>query len=129
LRKKLLSFEKPVANVESNPRRFGELRITAENLRQADARREEEAKRRKHIEEMEELSKREAQTWQEIEKLLQSGYTASNYHECAALLSNLQELSEFEGESESFNMRLKGLAEKYKGRPALIGRWKRKGLL
>jgi len=129
LRKKLLSFEKPTPRMESNPRTFGELLTTAEKLREADSRRQAEAKRKKHVVEMQELAKREVQTWQEIDNLLQSGYTAKNYDDATALLSKLQELAEFQGKQIHFNTRLQALAEKYKGRSALIGRWRKKGWL
>jgi len=78
---------------------------------------------------MQELAKHEAQTWQEIENLLQSGYAAKNYEDVTALLSKLQELSEFQGKQIDFDNRLQALAEKYKGRTALVGRWKKKGWL
>jgi hypothetical protein len=127
--KKLLSFEKSAPGVESNPRTFGELLNTAEKLRQAESRRQAEENRKKHVAEMQELAKHEEQTWQEIENLLQSGYTAKNYEDATALLSKLQELSEFQGKQINFNNRLQALAEKYKGRTALIGRWKKRGWL
>ena len=126
LRKKLLSFEKAAPRVETKPRTFGELLTTAEKLHQAESRRQAESKRKKHIAEMQELAKREAHTWQEIENLLQSGYTARNYDDATGLLSKLQELSEFQGKQIDFNNRFQALAEKYKGRTALIGRWKKK---
>jgi len=129
LRKKLLSFEKPAPIAEANPRTFGELLNTAEGLRQAEFLQQAEENRKKHIAEMQELAKREAQTWQEIENLLQSGYTARNYEDATALLSKLQQLSEFQGKQINFSGRLQALAEKYEGRTALIGRWKRKGWL
>ncbi|HEX9386299.1 MAG TPA: hypothetical protein VF918_08265 [Anaerolineales bacterium] len=129
LRKKLLSFEKSMPRVETNLRTFGELLETAEKLRQAESRRQAEEKRKKHIAEMQELAKREAQTWQEIENLLQSGYTARNYDDATALLSKLQQLSEFQGTQIDFHSRLQALAERYKGRSALIERWKKKGWL
>jgi hypothetical protein len=129
LRKKLLSFEKPRRIPEINPRTFGELLNTAEKLRQAESRRQAEAKRKKHVAEMQELAKREAQTWREIENLLQTGYTAKNYDDATTLLSKLQELSEFQGNQIDFDNHLQALAEKYKGRSALIGRWRKKGWL
>lgn len=126
LRKKLLSFEKPAHRLESNPRAFGELLKTAEKLREAESRRQAEEKRKKHIAEMQELAKREAQTWKEIEDLLQSGYTARNYDDATALLSKLQQLSEFLGTQANFMIHVRDLSERYKKRTALIERWKKK---
>jgi hypothetical protein len=127
LRQKLLSFEKPVSRVETNPRTFGGMLETAEKLRQAEARRQAEEKRKKHIAEMQELAKRETQTWQEVENLLQSGYTARIYDDATALLNKLQQLSEFQGTQANFKIRMRDLSERYKKRTALIERWKKKG--
>jgi hypothetical protein len=127
LRKKLLSFGKSTPRVETNPRTFGELLKNAEELRQAESRRKAEEKRKKHIAEMQQLAKREAQTWQEIENLLESGYTARNYDDATALLSKLQQLSEFQGTQANFITRVREWGERYKKRPALIERLKKKG--
>jgi len=127
LRKKLLSFEKSLPRVETTPRTFGELLETAEKLRQAESRRQAAENRKKHIAEMQELAKREAQTWQEIENLVQSGYTASNYEYATTLLSKLQQLSEFLGTQANFITRVRELGERYKKRTALIDRLKKKG--
>lgn len=127
LRKKLLSFEKSLPRVETNPRTFSELLKTAEKLGQAEARRQAEEIRKKHIAEMQELAKREAQTWQEIENLLQIGSTARNYDNATALLSQLQQLSEFQGTQANFMVRVRDLSEPYKKRTALIERMKKKG--
>jgi hypothetical protein len=76
---------------------------------------------------MQELAKREAQTWQETENLLQIGSTARNYDDATALLSKLQQLSEFQGTQTNFKTRVRELGERYKKRTALIERWKKKG--
>jgi hypothetical protein len=127
LRKKLLSFGKSAPRVETNPRTFGELLSTAEKLRQAESRRQAEEKRKRHIAEMQELAKREAQTWQEIENLVQIGSTARNYDDATALLSKLQQLSEFQGTQANFIIRVRELGERYKKRTSLIERLKKKG--
>ena len=127
LRKRLLSFEKSLLKMDANPRTFGELLKTAEKLRQAESRRQAEARRKRHIAEMQELAKRETQTWQEVENLLQSGYTVRNYDDATALLSKLQQLSEFQGTRTNFETCVRELSERYKKRIALIERWKRKG--
>jgi hypothetical protein len=127
LRKKLLSFEKPQTTPQTNPRTFGELLKIAEKLRKSEAKRQAEEKRKKHIAEMQELAKREAQTWQDVEKALESGYTASNYEHATNLLDKLQQLADFQGTQNNFDAGVKLLVEKYKARTALMGRWKRKG--
>ena len=75
---------------------------------------------------MQELAKHEAQTWQEVENILQSGYTATNYDNATALLSKLEQLSEFQGTEANFERRIQDLGERYKKRLALIARWKKK---
>ena len=127
LRKKLLSFGSSAPRPETAARTFGELLHTAEKLSQAEFRRQAEAGRKKHIAEMQELAKHEARTWQEIENLLQTGTTARNYEDATALLSRLQELSEFQGTQAGFMIRVRELGERYRKRPALIERWKKKG--
>jgi hypothetical protein len=127
LRKKLLSFEEVVPRVETHPRTSGELLETGETLRKAESRRQAAAKRKKHIAEMQELAKREAQTWQQVEDLLQSGYTARNYEDATGLLSKLEQLSAFQGTQANFNARVRDLGGRYKKRAALIERWKKKG--
>ncbi len=127
LRKRIFSFEKSLPRVETIPRTFGELLETAEKLRQAESRRDAAENRKKHIAEMQELAKREAQTWQEIEDLLEGRHTASNYEYATTLLSNLQQLSEFLGTQANFMIRVRELGERYKKRTALIERLKRKG--
>ena len=127
LRKRLLSFEKPQTGPQTKPRTFGELLKIAENLRNAAAKRQAEEKRKKHIAEMQELAKRESQTWQEVEQTLASGYTASNYDRATNLLDKLQQLADFQGTQNNFDVRVKLLVEKYKTRTTLIGRWKGKG--
>jgi hypothetical protein len=127
LRKRLLSFEKAKPDTQSAPRTFGELLKTAEKLRQVEAKRQAEEKRRKHIAEMQELAKREANTWQNVDHIIQSGYLASNYDDATTLLDKLHQLAEFQSSQTGFMVRLRVLAEKYKGRSALIARWKKKG--
>jgi hypothetical protein len=127
LRKKLSSFEKPKPSIQNNPRTFGDLLRTAEKIRQAEFNRQAEERRNKHIAEMQELAKREAQTWKDVENTLKGGYTASNYDYATTLLDKLQQLAEFQGTQSNFDVRLRALVEEYKGCSALIGRWKKKG--
>ncbi|MEW6239597.1 MAG: hypothetical protein AB1564_02170 [Chloroflexota bacterium] len=127
LRKKLLSFEKSQTTSQASPRTFDELIHVAERLRKAEAKRLAEEKHKKHIAEMQELAKHEAQTWQEVEQTLANGYTASNYDHATSLLDKLQQLADFQGKQNNFDAGVKLLVAKYKARTALMGRWKRKG--
>ena len=127
LRKRLLSFKHSKPDVRTERRTFGELLDTAEKIRQAETRRQAEARQRKHIAEMQELAKQEAQTWQEVEHLIQSGYTAQNYDSATVLLSKLHQLAEFQEKQAGFDTKLGTLVKKYKSRSALMRRWKRIG--
>jgi uncharacterized caspase-like protein len=55
-----------------------------------------EAARKKHIAEMKALAAREAQVWQQVERILDTGRKiASVYDEATALLEKLYQLAEF----------------------------------
>jgi hypothetical protein len=127
LRKRLLSFEKPKTALQTGSRSYGQLLKTAEKLSKTEFERQEVERRQKHAAEMQELAKRDTQTWLEAERTLASGYTAHNYDYATTLLDKLRQLAEFQGTQPGFNIRLRALAEKYKGRGALIDRWKKKG--
>ena len=99
---------------------------TAGDLEAAESRRQAEEGRKKHIAEMRNLAKRETQTWQEVETLLQ-GYTAKAYDEATALLDKLQQLAEFQETQIPFRQQIHSLAERFKGRTSLIARLKAKG--
>ncbi len=116
-----------MASPQTGSRTYGELLETAEKLSKAEFERQEAQRRQKHIAEMQELAKREAQTWQEVETTLASGYTPIKYDYATTLLSKLQQLAEFQGTQSGFNVRLRPLVKKYKGRGALMDRWKQKG--
>lgn len=127
LRKRLLSFEKSAAALQTGARSYGQLLKIAEKLRKAEFKRQLAERRQKHTAEMQELAKRETQTWLEVEKTLASGYTAHNYDYATTLLDKLRQLAQFQGTLSGFNIRLRALVEKYKARGALIDRWKKKG--
>ena len=127
LRKRLLSFEKPTTGPQTGSRSYGQLIKAAEKLSKAEFERQEAERRQKHIAEMQELAKHETETWLEAEKTLAGGSIARNYDYATSLLDKLRQLAQFQGTQPSFNMRLRALAEKYKGRGALIERWKQKG--
>ncbi len=126
LRKKLLAFEKVEPVSKKQPRTFNELLKAAENLEATENRRQTEERHKQHITEMKNLAKREAQTWQEVEKLL-LGYTAKAYDEATVLLVKLQQLSEFQETQVPFQQHVHSLAERFKSRSTLIARWKAKG--
>ena len=130
LRKRLGMFlpqERPAA---ANPRSFQELLERAEQLEKAEQKRQAETARKKHIAEMKALAAREAQTWQQVEDLLDNGRKiASVYDEATGLLKKLQQLSEFQDTRNIFLTRLRRMAEKYVSRSSLIERWRKQGWL
>jgi len=127
LRKRLGGFlpqERPPAE---KLRSLHQLLQRAEQLEKAEQKRQAEAARKKHIAEMEALAAREAQTWQQVENLLDNNRKiASVYDEATALLEKLMQLSEFHDTRDVFRTRLRRLAEKYASRSALMERWRKK---
>jgi len=130
LRKRLETFLPRERPATAKPRSFQELLRRAEQLEKAEQKRQAEAARKKHIAEMKALAAREAQTWQQVEALLDNGRKiASVYDEATGLLKKLQQLSEFQGTLDIFRTRLRRLAEKYASRPSLMERWRNQGWL
>lgn len=127
LRKRLLSVEQPKPTAQTTPRTIGELLEIAEDLGEAEAHRHIEEKRKQHIAAMQELAKREAQIWQDVESTLVSGYSTKNYDYATALLDQLHQLAEFQGTPAKFDVRVDAFAEQYSSRSALLRRWKKKG--
>ncbi len=128
LRKRLGGFlpqERPPA---AKPRSLQQLLQRADRLEKAEQKRQAEEIRKKHTSEMKALAAREAQTWQQVESLLDNGRKiASVYDEATALLEKLKQLSDFQDTRDAFRTRLRRLAEKYASRPSLIERWRKKG--
>ena len=128
LRKRLSAFLPRERPQTAARRTIQQLLQRAEELEQAEKERQAEAARQKHIAEMKALAEREAQVWQQIETMLDTGRKiASVYDEATALLEKLKQLAEFQDTRDSFQARLQQLAQKYAARPSLIDRWKKRG--
>ena len=125
--RKHLSLFMPSENPQrSKPRTIKQLIKRAKQLEGAAKSRQLEFDRKRHINEMRELAKREEQAWQQVETLLDNGRRiASVYDWATSMLEQLKQLSEFQNTQAVFQGRLNQLAEKYASRPALIERWKR----
>jgi len=109
-------------------RTIQQLRQRAEQIEKAEKKRQAEAARQKHIAEMKALAAREAQVWQQVETLLDTGRKiASVYNEATELLEKLKQLADFQDTRDSFQAHLHRLAQKYASRPSLIDRWKNRG--
>ncbi len=128
LRKRLAAFMPQERLEPGRLRTVAQLLERAKELKQAEQRRQAEDKRKKHAADMKALAAREEQTWQQVHDLLEKGRKiASVYDEATAILSQLQQLAEFEGRPASFRARLAPLAQKYASRPSLTERWRRRG--
>jgi hypothetical protein len=92
-------------------------------LDEAEKKRQAEAALQKNIVEMKALAAREAQVWQQVETLLDTGRKiALVYDDATELLDKLKQLSEFQDTRDVFWARLHRLAQKYASRPSLIDR-------
>jgi ATP-dependent DNA ligase len=128
LRKRLSAFLPREHPQPARPRTTQQLLKRADQLEKAEAKRQAEAARRIHIAEMKALAAREAQAWQQVDTLLETGRKiASVYDEATSLLEKLKQLSEFQDTRDVFQARLRQFAQKYASRPSLIGRWKKRG--
>jgi hypothetical protein len=128
LRKRLGAFLPQERLSQARRRTLQQLLQRAQELEKAEKKRQAEAARHKHIAEMKALAAREAQVWQQVETLLDTGRKiASIYDEATALLEKLKQLADFQDTQDSFQARLHRLAQKYASRPSLIDRWKKHG--
>lgn len=126
LRKRLRAFLPQERPPSTKARTLQQLLKRAKQLEKAEQKRQDEEAHKKHIAEMKALAAREAQTWQQVENLLDNGRKiASVYDEATALLKQLQQLAEFQDTQDTFRTRLRRLAEKYASRPSLIDRWRK----
>ncbi|MGE5222046.1 MAG: hypothetical protein ACM3PY_06395 [Omnitrophica WOR_2 bacterium] len=127
LRKRLGEMLPKERHQPANPRTIQLLLKRAGELKKAEAKHQAETARRKHIAEMEALSTREEQTWQQVDNLLENGRKiASVYDEATALLDKLEKLAEFQDTQPAFQARLRHFIQKYASRPSLIERWKKR---
>lgn len=118
----------PLPEAETHPRRtVGRLREEAEDRRERERRRRAEEAEAKRIRELEALAKREAETWAEVEVLIEK-MQPKPYDEAVRLLVRLRELAEYQGAKAGFQQRLNHIYEKYSRRPGLLGRLRDAGL-
>jgi hypothetical protein len=128
LRKRLGAFQPQARSQPAGRRTIQQLIQRAEQLKKGEKKRQTEAARQKHIAEMKALAAREAQVWQQVDNLLETGRKiASVYDEATDLLEKLKQLAEFQDTQDVFQARLQQLAQKYAARPSLIDRWKKRG--
>ncbi len=103
LRKRLGAFLPQERPQPAGRRTIQQLIQRAEQLEKAEKKRQAEAARQKHIAEMKALAAREAQVWQQVETLLDTGRKiASVYDEATALLEKLKQLADFQDTQDFF---------------------------
>jgi len=118
----------PLPEPELHPRRtVGQLLGEAEERRQRERRQLAEEAEARRVHEMEALAKREDQTWEEIDSLIQKTQVKA-YGEAARLLLKLRELARYQGQEETFQQRLNHIYEQYRRRSALRRRLQDAGL-
>jgi hypothetical protein len=108
-------------------RTVSELFADAETLRERKRKEQAAQAEARRIRELEALAKREAQTWEEVEALIQQS-RAKAYKEAAQLLVKLQELAIYQGQETAFQQRLNRIYEQYSRRSALLRRLRDAGL-
>ena len=115
LKKRLLSLNSCQPAVQAIRLSFGELLKRANRIEKALRRKREEEARSKHAAEMEALAIREAETWQEVESLVEMKQP-KQYETAVQMLAKLKELSEFRDLKADYRQRLNILCERYRNR-------------
>ena len=96
-------------------------------LREAEARRESERRRRaaeaeaRRIRDLEALAKRESEVWAEVESLIER-MQAKPYDDAVSRLVRLRELAKYQGEEDAFQWRIEQIYEQYSRRTGLLRR-------
>jgi len=128
LNKRLLSLMPCRPGAQAVRRSIGELLKRADAIEKARQRRQIEQERRKHKAEMEALAGSEAETWQEVEDLVEMKQP-KHYKTAVQLLTKLKELSEFRELKADYQQRLNFLCERYRNRPGFKWRVQQAKLL
>ena len=109
-------------------RTVGQLLAAAEALVERERQGQAAKAEARRIAEMEALAQREAQTWEEIEALIQRSQ-AKPYDQATRLLVQLKELAAYQGREADFEARLGEVVARYQRRRALLERFRRAGLI
>lgn len=104
-------------------RRLSELAEIADRLKAKRNQKEQNAARKKRIQELDALVPKEAQTWKRVVELIELKQ-AKPYDEATALLKDLRDLAKHQGRSPEFIQRFEALKSNYQNRPALVTRFK-----
>ena len=101
--------------------------MARDRLAKAEQRRKQQAAEARHKQEMEALAGREAATWIEVERLIET-YQPKAYDSAVTLLTQLRELAVYQGSQAAFQLRIDHISAKYARRSGLISRLRSAGL-
>ena len=121
--KELAGATQSAPQSNSGHRRFSELEGLAKTISKKRQKKKQDAARKKRIKELEALALKEAQTWEQVVKLIELKQ-AKPYDEATSLLKDLRDLAEHQGRLPEFIQRFEQLKSDYQTRPALIARFK-----
>ena len=102
-------------------RRLSELMEIAEQVSTARKQAERAAAKKKRRQELEALAPKKAQTWEQVRQLI-TLKQAKPYDEATALLKDLRDLAEYQGQLPAFIRQLERLKSDYGNRSALMKR-------
>jgi len=108
-------------------RTWAKLRETAEQMRQAEERRQQAAAEAGRIKDLQDFAPRAPQAWRDVQALIEEK-KARPYDEAVALLVKLRDLAVFQARLAEFEARLSSLQTQYAGRPAFQERLRKAGL-
>ncbi len=108
-------------------RTWAELREKAVQLRQEDEERRRTEAEASRIRELQALAPRAAQTWREVDALIQRKQVPY-YDQATALLVKLRDLAVYQDNLPAFQAKLRELSTQYANRPALQERLRKAGL-
>jgi len=109
-------------------RMWAKLRETAEQMRQAEERRQQAAAEASRLRDLQDFTPRAPQSWRDVQALIEEK-KARPYDEAVALLVKLRDLAVFQNRLAEFEARLNGLQAQYAGRPAFQERLRKAGLI
>jgi hypothetical protein len=121
--KDLAGVTQPVPQLNPGHRRLSELQTIAETIGKKRHQQEQTAARKQRIKQLEALVPKAAQTWKRVTELIELKQ-AKPYDEATALLIDLHDLAEYQGQLPEFTRRFEQLKSTYQSRPALMARFK-----
>jgi hypothetical protein len=109
-------------------RTVGQLRAEVRRRQELARQRAREEAERRRLERLEALARRKEETWQEVYALIEK-MQGKPYDEAVALLGQLRELAQHQGQEQAFQERLDAIWEAYPRRRGLLRRLGEAGLV